>query len=173
MVSTQFIPASLSDNRVFGQAVLLGQPMGGSFTLPGMRDASRTEFGQRLVDARKHAKLTQEQVASAAGMSQGTLGELEKDGHGSTYTVKIAMICGVRPEWLAEGEGEMVDVFAWPFQRIDRDRILCLDETDLAVVEGAIITALGHTKAPSTEALKRLAAQHKATRKRPPGRRAA
>lgn len=166
MVSTQFIAPSLSDNRVKPQAAVLGCPIDGRFTLATMRERARTDFGQRLVEARAHAKLSQVELAKAVGMSQGTLGELEMDGEGSTYTVKIATACGVRPEWLAEGEGEMLDYFAWPFKKIDRDVILTLDDEDLAMVEGAVLNALMHTKKPTKEALSRMTQAHRTDRKR-------
>lgn len=69
--------------------------------------AMRTEFGQRLLEARKAAKLTQVQLAKAAGMSQANYAELEKSGQGSAFTPKIAYLCGVSVEWLAYGTGEM------------------------------------------------------------------
>ena len=67
----------------------------------------RTEFGQRLFTARKSAKLTQLKLSKAVGMSQGTYGELELTGQGSSYTPAIARELGVSVEWLAYGHGEM------------------------------------------------------------------
>ena len=67
----------------------------------------RSEFGQRLLDARKFAKLTQVQLADAVGMAQANLSELERSGQGSTYTPAIAVRCGVDVNWLAYGKGEM------------------------------------------------------------------
>jgi transcriptional regulator with XRE-family HTH domain len=69
----------------------------------------RTEYGERLFQARTKAKLTQPQLAKAAGMAQSTLAELEYIGSGSSFTAQIANACGVRAEWLANGEGPMVD----------------------------------------------------------------
>lgn len=69
----------------------------------------RTAFGARLYKARTHAQLTQPQLAKAAGMAQSTLGELEYDGNGSSYTAQLAKACGVRAEWLSEGIGEMLE----------------------------------------------------------------
>lgn len=68
----------------------------------------RSEFGQRLLQARKHAQMTQVQAAKAVGMSQGTYAELEREGKGSSYTVSLAKQFGVNPEWLATGIGEML-----------------------------------------------------------------
>lgn len=68
-----------------------------------------TEFGKRLKTARKHAKLTQVQLAKAAGIGQSTLAELEKSGFGSARVVSLAEACGVSATWLATGEGDMVE----------------------------------------------------------------
>ena len=68
----------------------------------------RTEFGQRLLEARKHAKLTQVQLAKAVGMSQANYAELESKGQGSSFTPKIAGVCGVNVDWLAYNTSEML-----------------------------------------------------------------
>jgi transcriptional regulator with XRE-family HTH domain len=67
-----------------------------------------TEFGRRLKTARAHARLTQKQLAALAGISQGTVSELETKGHGSTNLVQIAAACQVDIHWLATGDGDMV-----------------------------------------------------------------
>lgn len=72
--------------------------------LPDMR----SEFGQRLYDARKLAKLTQVQLSEAVGMSQAAISELEKIGQGSALTPAIAEKCGVSVNWLAYGTGDML-----------------------------------------------------------------
>jgi SOS-response transcriptional repressor LexA len=64
-----------------------------------------TDFGKRIKQARKLAKLTQEQLAKAVGISQGSLSEMENEGLSSTYTVQIAHVCGVNAKWLATGVG--------------------------------------------------------------------
>ena len=71
-----------------------------------MRD--RTEFGARIRLARKHAGLTQTQLAPRVGMSQSNLSDLETVCHSSGMTIQIAAACGVNPHWLATGEGEML-----------------------------------------------------------------
>lgn len=65
----------------------------------------RSEFGARLYEARKEAGLTQEQVASALGISQGTLSQAEKEGEGSVHVAALASMLRVNPLWLATGEG--------------------------------------------------------------------
>lgn len=66
-----------------------------------------TEFGQRLKQARKYAKLSQDALAKRVGISQGTMSELERYYSSSSYTVQMAKECGVSAVWLATGEGEM------------------------------------------------------------------
>lgn len=68
-----------------------------------------TEFGKRVRQARKHAKLSQEKLAGLVGIAQGTLSELEKHYASSSYTVQIAEACGVSSRWLATGEGDMLE----------------------------------------------------------------
>ena len=68
----------------------------------------RSDFGQRLHQARKRAKRTQVQVCQAVGMTQGNYTQLESSGQGSSYTPKIAAYLGVNTEWLAYGDGEML-----------------------------------------------------------------
>lgn len=68
--------------------------------------AMRSEFGQRLFEARTGAKLTQAKLAAAVGMKQPTYSELEKVGQGSAYTSAIANACGVNPLWLETGIGK-------------------------------------------------------------------
>lgn len=66
-------------------------------------------FGERLRQARKHAKLSQVKLGQLVGIAQGSLSELEKVGLSSTYTVQIAQACRVSPTWLATGEGDMLE----------------------------------------------------------------
>lgn len=77
-------------------------------TLSGMRDSTRTAFGERLVKARKRKGLTQTQLAKLVGMGQSTLTEAEKSGQGSSFTAQIAAACDVDELWLATGEGDML-----------------------------------------------------------------
>lgn len=135
------------------QGLSLGWPIGGMSTLAAMKE--RTPFGLRLFQARTHAKLTQTQLAKAAKVAQGTLGELEWTGESSMAVVRLAVACGVRPEWLAEGEGEMVDKVSWPFPHVDKGAILSLDEPQLSFVEGAIVNALSMLDPPNPEDLRR------------------
>lgn len=68
----------------------------------------RTPFGQRLFLARTYAKLGQKELCNAVGMSQSNYSKLEREGVGSTYTTKIARVCKVSADWLADGIGTML-----------------------------------------------------------------
>jgi transcriptional regulator with XRE-family HTH domain len=74
---------------------------------PRMNKTKRTEFGVRVLRARKAAKLTQHQLAAAVGCTQGNIVEAEHRASGSALTVAIATVCRVDARWLADGVGEM------------------------------------------------------------------
>jgi transcriptional regulator with XRE-family HTH domain len=74
-----------------------------------MRTKERTPFGERLKTAREHAGLTQKELADAVGLKQSGIAEAERVSQGTTKTVQIAKVLGVRAEWLADGEGPMLD----------------------------------------------------------------
>lgn len=62
----------------------------------------------RLKKARKHAKLTQAQVAAAVKMTQPAYSDLETGGSSNTsFMVQLATVLDVNPNWLATGSGEM------------------------------------------------------------------
>ncbi|MBN7822315.1 XRE family transcriptional regulator [Bowmanella yangjiangensis] len=67
-------------------------------------------LADRIKAARKHADLTQKDLAAKAGVSQPVISQLEKgENLQSVHLVKIASACNVRAEWLATGQGEMTD----------------------------------------------------------------
>lgn len=67
-------------------------------------------LGKRIQAARKHAQLTQAQLAERVGITQQVLARLERDGASSTKALAlIAVECCVAPRWLATGESEMLD----------------------------------------------------------------
>lgn len=68
----------------------------------------RSEFGQRLLQARKHAGLRQKDVAEAVGMGQSNVALLEKTANGSSHTAAMSALCGVNAMWLETGQGEML-----------------------------------------------------------------
>lgn len=104
MIEVQFMPTSYRQSCFLTSDLQKSLPMMEPTTLSAMR----SEFGQRLFDARKLAGLTQMQLAQAVGTSQANLGELEKKGIGSALTPAIAKRCGVAVEWLAYGQGDML-----------------------------------------------------------------
>lgn len=68
----------------------------------------RTAFGQRLLAARKFAKLTQKELGDQTGIGQSGIAYLESKGQASEQTWLIAQVCGVRAAWLARNDGVMV-----------------------------------------------------------------
>lgn len=65
----------------------------------------RSDFGQRLFEAREAKGMTQMQACVALQIRQSTLSEAEAHGEGSAYVVHIAKLYGCDPYWLAMGEG--------------------------------------------------------------------
>jgi phage repressor protein C with HTH and peptisase S24 domain len=66
------------------------------------------EFKDRLKIARKHARLTQIELAHKVGLDQTSISNLERGkSQGSNFTAQIASACGVSAIWLADGKGEM------------------------------------------------------------------
>lgn len=66
------------------------------------------ELKDRIKAARKHAKLTQTQLADRVGVAQASISELERGlSRSSAYLVQIADVCRVNATWLATGAGEM------------------------------------------------------------------
>ena len=69
----------------------------------------KTTEGERLKAARTHAQLTQSELARRAGVGQSAVGNIEAGLRGFGASVlQMARACGVDPNWLATGEGQMV-----------------------------------------------------------------
>jgi transcriptional regulator with XRE-family HTH domain len=65
-------------------------------------------FGERLKMARRHKALSQAALAEIVKISQANISKLEiGEANGSEYVVQLAIACGVNPEWLATGAGNM------------------------------------------------------------------
>jgi transcriptional regulator with XRE-family HTH domain len=65
-------------------------------------------LGERLKKAREHAGLTQKELEEKSGVLQQMISKIEKGRQDtSAYIVQLAVACGVRPEWLGMGQGEM------------------------------------------------------------------
>ena len=72
-------------------------------------DNFQMEYKDRLKAARKHAGLTQGELAKRAGLTQTSVSDLERGKSKATaFTAQIAKVCGVDPIWLAQGRGHML-----------------------------------------------------------------
>jgi len=67
------------------------------------------KFSERVKAAMEFAGIDQNELARLAVCSQPTISKIiQGKSESSTFTVQIAKACGVRPEWLAMEDGEMV-----------------------------------------------------------------
>lgn len=132
-------------------ALASGFPIDGIPTLQIMvRERERTDFGQRLFEARTGAKLSQPALAAKVGMAQSTLAEAESARHGSSFTAQLAAATGVRAEWLASGVGPKFPTAApaqepqsdWPFPKVALARVLALEPDDLGYVQRRLLQAV-------------------------------
>lgn len=95
-------------------------------------------LAERLKYAREKLRLTQQEVANLAGMSQPTYYKIESGKtQRTTYLNELANILGVNPNWLTAGEGEMPALqpnISPNFQPIDDwDGTTPLDNDEVAV----------------------------------------
>ncbi|WP_413774143.1 XRE family transcriptional regulator [Entomomonas sp. E2T0] len=68
------------------------------------------QLKDRIKQARKHAKLSQKELADKIGITQPSLSELETGKSQSTsYIASIARACGVDAFWLESGQDNMVN----------------------------------------------------------------
>lgn len=75
------------------------------------------EYKDRIKAARKHAKLTQVELARLVGIDQTSISDLERGkSQSSSYNARIAAACGVSSLWLENGVGEMIEDGALPDQ---------------------------------------------------------
>lgn len=115
-----------------------------------------TEYGKRLRQARKYAKLTQVQLSEKTGVPQSTISTAEREGNGSSETPVYAHATGVNALWLATGEGEMLGITghaaAATVTSLDKRKEQRRRTSDLEVVDG-FIDLLARAEAPVLEAL--------------------
>ncbi|HAT49107.1 MAG TPA: hypothetical protein DCS88_02080 [Alphaproteobacteria bacterium] len=84
---------------------------------PGLKEPNPTQraitamtstLSERIKLARKHAGITQKELALKVGISQTAIHKLEGGGsRSSRKTIAIALTCGVDPIWLDTGRGDM------------------------------------------------------------------
>lgn len=77
------------------------------------------KISDRLREARSRRKWNQAQLAVAAGVSPGTIGNIESGTRQAKGSLpQIAKALGISHDWLANGEGEMLDN---PAQAVSED----------------------------------------------------
>lgn len=94
------------------------------------------KYGERLKRAREHAKLTQKELAEKLDniVTQANISKLEtSEAQGSIYTVQFATACGVRPEWLAAEDGEMLNGLCVNDVRLKRAMTIMQEMPEYAV----------------------------------------
>jgi transcriptional regulator with XRE-family HTH domain len=68
------------------------------------------KISDRLKEARSRRGWNQAQLALAAGVSPGTIGNIESNARQAKGSLpQIAKALGISHDWLANGEGEMLD----------------------------------------------------------------
>lgn len=88
-------------------------------------------FSERIKAARLHAKLSQEELALAIGVSQGLISKIERGDQDETASiVKIAKVCGVSPFWLDTEEGEMVEEYP-TYDKFDKQVLAIMQHMDM------------------------------------------
>lgn len=99
-------------------------------------DNHRMTFADRIKLAREHAKLSQEALADMIGSSVDLVRKLEQGNRNTTtFIVKIATACKVRPEWLDDGTGEMTDGLYVDSEKIKKAVLLMQELPDYALDE--------------------------------------
>jgi transcriptional regulator with XRE-family HTH domain len=91
-------------------------------------------LGERLKLAMEYAGLHQKALEAASGVKQQIIHKIVSGKQlTSAHTVKLAIACGVRPEWLAEEQGVMVDGYTIADQRLVHLVKVCEALPDYAV----------------------------------------
>ena len=108
----------------FPDIVSIGAPIVNIGRLIGMNVRGRTPFGQRMLEARRAAKLTQVQVCKALDIAQSTLSELETTANSSGKVAEFAALYQRHPLWLATGEEASSEaVHIDPDQKLDPEAL--------------------------------------------------
>lgn len=108
-------------------------------------------LASRLRKARDQRELSQPALARLAGVSQGTIGNIEAGIRGGASSLAmIAAALQIRYEWLRDGEGPMeLPAAYWPFETVDLARFEALSERQKGRVEQALADALSAVEADS------------------------
>jgi transcriptional regulator with XRE-family HTH domain len=116
-----------------------------------------TTYGERLLEALKHAGKSRRQLAQALGITEQAVGNIVNGGPQSTRyfmannSAEAAAFLGVDHYWLATGKGKMVGASAWPFANVQLHEIQDLQVPERLQLEGAMrmmLTQLWHTRNP-------------------------
>lgn len=92
------------------------------------------KYGERLKTARDFVGISQAELAERAGGTQENISKLERgDATGSEFTVQYARACGVSPDWLATGEGDMIGDLVVRDPRIKKAVVLMQEMPEYAV----------------------------------------
>ena len=101
-----------------------------------IQDNSLMKLAERIKKARDYAQLSQEDLADAIGCSVDLVRKLEQGNRKTTtFIVKIATTCKVRPEWLDDESGEMTDGLYVENEKIKKAVILMQELPDYALDE--------------------------------------
>lgn len=80
-------------------------------------------YSTRIKAARKHAGLTQAELASRVGVTQASISDLERGkSASSSFTATLAKACRVSALWLETGEGQMVPDMRNPDGSLNLDK---------------------------------------------------
>lgn len=100
------------------------------------KDNCLMKLANRIKKAREYAELSQEDLADAIGCSVDLIRKLEQGNRKTTtFIVKIATACKVRPEWLDGDSVEMTDGLYVGDTRIKAAVLLMQELPDYALDE--------------------------------------
>ena len=107
--------------------------------------------GGRLAKARRAHGWTQEDLARRAGVSQGTIGNIESGTRdGLQSLADIAEALGVRYRWLRDGTDPVQATLSWPFDQIEDARFFALSQTQRDMIQGQVLLMIQQFEAVKT-----------------------
>lgn len=100
-------------------------------------------IADRLKFARGLKTWTQTELAVAAGVSTGTIGNIEAGARQAKGSLpQIAEVLGVNLKWLASGEGDIHTRSDWPFASFSPKQYMQLDQALRDEVEDRLLGAI-------------------------------